>query len=71
MIVNAHKICDKCKAVVAIRYLILFHTKKDYITVRGDDITTYVNYEDHTTPYKLHYCRTCWDGFVGKIEVEY
>jgi hypothetical protein len=70
MIVSAHKICDKCHDVVARRNCICFYTVKDYVTVRGSDVTTYANMEDNDTPYKLHYCRTCWDGFVGKIEVD-
>lgn len=69
MIVNAHKICNKCKDVVAQKACIRYYTVKNYITVRGSDVTSYVNYEDSETPYKLHYCRDCWDGFVGKIEV--
>jgi hypothetical protein len=70
MIVSAHKICDKCKDIVARRNCICFYTVKDYVTVKGSDVTTYANMEDNDTPYKLHYCWTCWDGFVGKIEVD-
>ena len=69
MTVSARKICNRCKDVVAVRS-ILFHTVKDYVTVRGSDVVTYMNMEDCETPYKLHYCRKCWDSFVGNVEVD-
>ena len=40
---------------VAIKHGLLWHTVKDYVTVRGDRVPTYVNYEDATTPVRLHY----------------
>ena len=66
-----HKICNKCKDIVAIEHCIRFNTVKDYITIRGDGVTTYVNMEDSTTPYRLHYCRECWDKIVDMIEVSF
>ena len=70
MIVNAHKICNACRDTVAVKNCLFYVTKKNYVTIRGDDITSYVNMEDNTTPYKLHYCRECWDRIVQKIEVD-
>lgn len=68
MIQPGTKICDRCQDVVAVRNRILFHTVKNYVTIRGDDVTTYVNMEDRTTPYKLHYCRCCWNKLWEKVE---
>ena len=65
----ATKTCDNCHRVVARKATFLYHTVEDYITVRGDGVTTYVNMEDSTTPYELHYCRGCWDRFWGDFRV--
>ena len=65
----AHKTCNNCHRIVAVKHCIRYNTVEDYVTVRGDDITTYVNMEDNTTPYRLHYCRTCWDSFWGDFNV--
>ena len=62
----AKKMCDCCKDVVAIKYFIRYNTVKNYVTIRGDDVTTYVNECDCTTPYELHYCRECWEAFWGR-----
>ena len=69
MKMRAQKMCDSCSAVVAVKNLIRYNTVKDYVTIRGDDVTSYVNFEDNTTPYRLHYCRECWDGFWGAFNV--
>lgn len=61
----AYKSCNNCQKIVAVKHCIRYNTIIDYVTVRGDAITTYVNMEDNTTPYTLHYCRECWDGFWG------
>lgn len=70
MIRPSVKMCDNCNEVVAIKHCIRYVTKKKYITIRGDDITTYVNREDNTTPFKLHYCKTCWNGFWGAFNAK-
>lgn len=70
MKINARKICNRCGRVVAEKSGFFFHTKEKYITVRVDDITSYVNYEDNTTANKFHYCHDCWESFVGAIEIE-
>ena len=69
MINPSTKTCNHCSTVVAVRNCICFHTVKDYVTVKGSDVTTYVNMEDNDTPYKMHYCRECWDKFWGKFDV--
>lgn len=70
MIVKARKVCNACRAVVAEKTRFCYHTKKEYVTIRTDSPTTYVNYENATTPGKIHYCRECWDKIVHVIEVE-
>ena len=67
MVVNKSKYCDGCCERVAVKYFILWNTVKDYVTIRGDDVPTYVNYEDPTTPVRLHYCRTCWNTITKQI----
>lgn len=69
MKIRAQKTCDSCGNVVAVKNIILYRTVEDYVTIRGDDVTTYVNFEDNTTPYRLHYCRECWDRFWGDFNV--
>ena len=66
MTVSASRYCDGCDARVATKS-IFWHTVKDYVTIRGDDVPTYVNYEDATTPVKLHYCRRCWNIITKNI----
>ena len=68
MIVSKSKVCNSCKYTVAVKSL-LWHTVKDYVTIRSDDVPTYVNMEDNTTPGKLHYCRDCWNKITKNIEV--
>lgn len=67
MIVSKSKYCDGCRERVAVKYCILWNTVKDYITLRGDDVPTYVNYEDSTTPVQLHYCKDCWKAITKNI----
>lgn len=66
MKVSASKYCDGCKDRVATKS-IFWHTVKDYITVRGDQVPTYANYEDPTTPVRLHYCWPCWNAITKNI----
>ena len=61
------KTCDNCKEVVARRNCIFFVTVQDYVTVKGSDVTSYCNMEDNDTPYKLHYCRKCWNKFWSRF----
>jgi hypothetical protein len=70
MMVRARKICNACHDIVAEKLCLRYHTKKEYVTLRTDAPSTYVNYEDATTPGKIHYCRECWDKIVAKIEVQ-
>ncbi len=67
MIVHATKYCDGCSEKVATKYCLLWHTDKNYVTIKGDDVTTYANYEDATTPYRLHYCIDCWKAIIKNI----
>ena len=67
MISLASKYCDGCRERVATKRWLLWHTVKDYVTIRGDDVPTYVNYEDATTPVRLHYCRTCWNTITKQL----
>ena len=68
MTLSASKVCNGCKRTVARKSGPFFHTVKSYVTIRGDDVVSYCNYEDHTTAYKLHYCEDCWKLIVPKIE---
>lgn len=70
MIKYAGKYCDCCERQIAVKNFIRWNTVYDYVTIRGDDVTTYVNYEDNTTPVKLHYCRYCWNKIVKSISEE-
>lgn len=70
MTINARRICNACHDIVAEKRCILYHTKKEYVTIRTDAPSTYVNYEDATTPGRLHICRSCWNKIVAKIEVQ-
>lgn len=66
----AMRTCNHCKDVVAIRNVIFFNTRKHYVTIRADDVTTYANMEDNTTKYPIHYCMDCWKGFWGKMDAK-
>ena len=70
MIVNKSKYCNGCHDRVAVKYRILWNTVKDYVTIRGDDVPTYANYEDATTHVKLHYCRECWNTITKELPFE-
>jgi hypothetical protein len=70
MIITKSKYCDGCLERVATKGCLLWHTVLDYVTIRGDDVPTYVNYEDRTTPVRLHYCRKCWDTITAKLPFE-
>ena len=59
MKVSASKYCDGCRDRVATKSL-FWHTVKDYVTIRGDEVPGYSNYEDPTTRVRLHYCCDCW-----------
>lgn len=61
MIVMKSKHCEGCRKKVATKYGLFWHTDEWYITIRGDDVPGYVNYEDNTTPFKSHYCFDCWN----------
>ena len=64
LIVSASKVCDGCKTVVAAKS-IFWHTTKDYVTVRGDDIPSYC--EVPTVRVRLHYCSDCWNAITDNI----
>ena len=70
MINPGTKTCDHCGDIVAVRNCIFFHTRKHYITLRADDVTTYVNMEDNTTKYPIHYCKDCWKKFWENMNVK-
>jgi hypothetical protein len=67
MVVLTSKHCDGCLEKVATKNWFLWHTVKNYITIRGDEVPTYVNYEDPTTPVRLHYCKDCWNTIVKQL----
>lgn len=67
MKINASKYCDGCGTRVATKGFFLWHTVKDFVTVRRDDMPTYVNYEDATTPVELCYCSTCWEVITKNL----
>lgn len=69
MIIRPQKICDNCEKIVATKS-IFWHTTKDYVTVRTDDVPGYCNYEAHTSRSELHYCRSCWNKIVNNITTE-
>ena len=71
MIISASKNCDGCGVKVATKDFILWHTDRDYVTVKEDDTPGYVNYEDHTTRTDLHYCRKCWSIIVRQLPFKY
>ncbi|MBR3600243.1 MAG: hypothetical protein IKL53_10260 [Lachnospiraceae bacterium] len=62
--------CDCCERLVAVKYFIRWTTVYNYVTIRGDEVTTYVNYEDNTTPVKFYYCKDCWNKIVKAISNE-
>lgn len=70
MIINKSKYCNGCQERIAVKGCILWRTVKDYVTIRGDDVPTYVNYEDTTTPVRLHYCRDCWSIITKELPFE-
>ena len=57
----ASRTCNNCNKTVAVKNFIRYYTINPYVTLRGDDVTSYVNMEDNTTKYQLHYCFECWD----------
>lgn len=67
MKINASKFCDGCRDRVATKGLILWHTIKDFVTIRRDDVPTYVNYEDATTPMEQYYCHECWEKITENL----
>ena len=70
MINPGTKTCNHCEDIVAVRNCIFFNTRKPYITLRADDVTTYANMEDNTTKYHIHYCMDCWNKFWEKMNVQ-
>ena len=70
MIMNKSKYCNGCYERVAIKNCILWHTIKEYVTIRCDDVPTYANYEDITTTARLHYCRKCWNTITDNLPFE-
>lgn len=66
MKVSASKYCDGCREAVAQKSL-FWHTIEDYVTVRGDDVPGYYNYEDRTSRVELHYCKTCWNTIAKQL----
>ena len=71
MIISASKNCDGCGVKVATKDFIIWHTDRDYKTVRGDDAPTYANYEDATTRVDQHYCRKCWSIITKQLPFKY
>ena len=67
MIVEKGKYCNGCRERVAVKPCILWNTVKPFVTLRADDVPTYVNYEDATTPMKLHYCCDCWKAITKEL----
>ncbi len=67
--INKQKVCDKCGDLVAEKSL-LWHTFKDYVTVRLDEVPGYGNYEENTVVRKLHYCFSCWVGIAHQAKQE-
>ena len=70
MIEPGKKMCDHCKEVVAVRGCLFYKTVKGYITVRGDDVVSYANWEDNTVRSELHICKQCWRGFWGSFDAK-
>ena len=70
MIISKNKCCNGCCDKVATKPFILWHTVKDYVTIRSDLVPTYVNYEDVTVPMKLHYCWECWSTITKELPFE-
>ena len=68
MFIEAKKTCDHCKEVVAVKGLLFYRTVKDYVTVRGDDVVGYAEWEDNTVRSELHICKQCWRGFWGSFD---
>lgn len=66
MKVSASKYCDGCTARVATKS-IFWHTVKDFVTIRRDDVPGYVNYEDPTARVDLYYCCDCWNSITKNI----
>jgi hypothetical protein len=66
MTVSASKYCNGCRERVATRS-IFWHTIKDYVTVRGDDVPGYADMEAPTARIDLHYCRDCWDIITDRL----
>ena len=67
MKIEAMKCCNGCHARVATRHGFFWRTDKWYVTVKGNDITGYVNFEDNTTPFELHYCFDCWNKITENL----
>lgn len=67
--VSKHRVCDLCGDVVATKSL-LWHTDKDYVTVRVDEAPGYVNQEQNTVVRKEHYCYHCWAGLFKQVPKE-
>ena len=70
MIINKSKHCNGCMDRVALKQFILWHTVKGYVTIRGDRVPGYANYEDNTTPVKVHYCTDCWKVITENLPFE-
>lgn len=67
--ISKHKRCDKCGDLVAEKSL-LWHTVKDYVTIRLDECPGYVRQENNTVVSKRHYCFHCWVGIAHQMEKE-
>jgi hypothetical protein len=70
MIINKSKYCNGCYNRVATKHFILWYTVKDFVTILGDQVPTYINYEAATTPVRIHYCMDCWNTITKKLPFE-
>ena len=70
MIAMKSKYCDGCHERVATKQCILWHTVKEYVTIRRDDVPSYANYEDATSRADLHYCKDCWNTITKQLPFE-
>ena len=66
---KAHKACDCCGDIIAEKNVFRYHTVKNFLTIRGDDLPGFgaYNYDSCTDRYELHYCKDCWDDIIDYL----